>query len=248
MFAVVLAGGMGKRMKSDLPKVLHKVCGKPMILHILRQLSSMKQIEKVVVVVGYKRALVKRVLPGWVKTAVQKKMLGTADAVKSARYHFEKYSGDILVLCGDTPLVQAKTLEKVLKVHKEENNSVTIVTTFVKNPVNYGRILRDGKGRATGIVEEKSATARQKKIKEINTGIYCFGAQKLCYALSRIKKDKLKGEYYLTDAVEILRKKGSKIGTALAKDAGEVMGVDDPVRLEAAEKYLRGRNAGSKKL
>ncbi|OGF44377.1 MAG: hypothetical protein A2452_09640 [Candidatus Firestonebacteria bacterium RIFOXYC2_FULL_39_67] len=248
MFAVVLAGGMGKRMKSALPKVLHKVCGKPMILHILNQLNSMRELEKAVVVVGYKRALVKKVLPKWLKTAVQKKMLGTGDAVKSARYHFEKYDGEVMILCGDTPLVKAATLEKVLSTHKEEKNDATIVTTFVKDPTNYGRILRDRKGRAAGIVEEKSASIKEKKIKEINAGIYCFDSKKLCYALSRIKKNKLKGEYYLTDAIEILRKKRFKIGTALAKDPGEVMGVDDPVRLKAAEKYLRGHNAGSKKL
>ncbi|MFH1074056.1 MAG: sugar phosphate nucleotidyltransferase [Candidatus Firestonebacteria bacterium] len=240
MFAVVLAGGMGKRMKSALPKVLHKVCGKPMILHILDQLGSMKQVEKVVVVVGYKRALVKKVLPKMAKTAVQKKMLGTGDAVKSARYHFKKYDGNILILCGDTPLIKAKTLEKVLKIHEEEENAATIVTTFVRDPAGYGRILRNREGQVLGIVEEKSATVLEKKIKEINTGIYCFASKKLYYALSRIRKDKIKGEYYLTDAIEILRKKRLKIGTALAKDSGEVMGVDDLFRLKAAEKYLRG--------
>jgi bifunctional UDP-N-acetylglucosamine pyrophosphorylase/glucosamine-1-phosphate N-acetyltransferase len=248
MLAIVLAGGMGKRMNSALPKVLHKVCGKPMILHILGQLGSMKQLEKTVVVVGYKKALVKKVLPKWIKTAVQKKMLGTGDAVKSARYHFEKYAGSILILCGDTPLIKAETLEKVLKTHEEEKNIATIVTTFVKDPTNYGRILRNKKGEPVGIVEEKSATAQEKKIKEINAGIYCFASKKLCYVLARIRKNKLKGEYYLTDAIEILRKKGLKIGTALAKDSSEVMGVDDLTRLKAAEKYLRGRNAGSKKL
>jgi len=249
MFAVVLAGGMGKRMKSTLPKVLHKVCGKPMILHILNQLRSIAEIEKVVVVVGYKRALVKKNLPYWVKTAVQKKMLGTGDALKSAAYHFKKYGGDIIVLCGDTPLVKADTISGIMKKHTSERNKVTLVTTLLKDPTNYGRILRDKKGAVLGIVEEKSASSAQKEIKEINTGIYCFAAPDLRFVLPRIKKNKVKGEYYLTDAVEILRKKDFKIGTAEVLDPGEVMGVDDPVRLKAAEKYLRrDRHAGSKKL
>lgn len=246
MFAVVLAGGMGKRMKSALPKVLHKVCGKPMILHILGQLYSLKDIEKTIVVVGYKRALVKKILPKWVKTAVQKKMLGTGDAVKSAAYHFRKYDGAVLILCGDTPLIRAQTLKCIVESHKKQGNKVTIVTTRIADPTNYGRIIRNKKGEAVGIVEEKSATAKQKKIKEINSGIYCFDSKMLSFALSRIKKNKRKGEYYLTDAIEILKNKGCKVGTALVADAGEVMGVDDTVRLKAAESYLSRRSKGSK--
>ena len=241
MFAVVLAGGMGKRMKSTLPKVLHKVCGKPMILHILGQLFSLKEIEKTIVVVGYKRALVKKALPKWVKTAVQKKLLGTGDAVKSAAYHFKNYSGDILILCGDTPLITAGTLKSIIETHNKEQNKVTLVTTRVRDPFNYGRIIRNKKGEAAGIVEEKSATAKQKRIKEIHTGIYCFDAKMLSFALGRIKKNKLKGEYYLTDAVRILKEKGCRIGTAPVKNPGEVMGVDDTARLKAAEKYLKKR-------
>ena len=247
MFAIVLAGGMGKRMKSALPKVLHKVCGKPMILHILGQLFSLKEIEKTIVVIGYKRALVKKALPKWAKTAVQKKMLGTGDAVKSAAYHFKNYDGDILVLCGDTPLIRAATLKSIVGIHKTELNKVTIVTTKVADPANYGRIIRNKKGEAVGIIEEKSATAQQKKIKEINTGIYCFDSKMLYFALGKIKKNKLKGEYYLTDAIEILKKNGCRIGTVPVKDAREVMGVDDPSRLKSCQEYLKKQVLGARR-
>ena len=241
MRAIVLAGGKGTRMKSPLPKVLHKISGKPMISYILGNLLSLKEMDRVVAIVGYKRALVRKVLPAGVKAAVQKKMLGTADAVKAAIPAMKGYRGDTLIVCGDTPLITKQTLSALMGSHIGGMNDVTIVTTILKEPTGYGRIIRNKSGAVNGIVEEKSAPPAQKKIKEINSGIYCYDWPKLEYALGRIKKNKIKGEYYLTDAIEIFRKKGFKIGTYTAGNPSEVMGVDDLKRLKTAQKYFMRR-------
>ncbi len=241
MRAIILAGGKGTRMKSPLPKVLHKISGRPMVSYIIGSLLSLKEMEKIVAIVGYKRELVKKVLPAGVKAAVQRKMLGTADAVKAAIPAMKGYRGDTLIVCGDTPLITRKTLSALMGSHIGGMNDVTIVTTVLKEPTGYGRIIRSKTGTVTGIVEEKSATPAQKKIKEINSGIYCYDWPKLAYALLRIKKNKLKGEYYLTDAIEIFRKKGFRIGTYTAENPAEVMGVDDLKRLQQAQEYFKRR-------
>ena len=241
MYAIVLAGGKGTRMKSPLPKVLHKICGRPMISYIIGVLRSLKEIEGIVTIVGYKRALVKKALPKGVKTAVQKQMLGTGDAVKSAIRTLKGFKVDVLVLCGDPPLVTPKTISAIMGKHIGEMNDVTLVTAIVKEPKGYGRIIRTASGRVAGIVEEKSATSRQKKIKETNSGVYVYNWLKLAWALGKIKKNKLKGEYYLTDAIEIFRKKKYKIGAYVAGDPLEFIGVDDVERLKNAEKILAKR-------
>jgi bifunctional UDP-N-acetylglucosamine pyrophosphorylase / glucosamine-1-phosphate N-acetyltransferase len=241
MHAIVLAGGKGTRMKSPLPKVLHKICGKPMILYIIDTLRSLNGIEGIVVVVGYKRGLVRKTLPKGVKTAVQKQLLGTGDAVRSARPALKGYRGDVLILCGDTPLITEQTLSGIMESHIAGGNDVTAVTAVIDEPHGYGRIVRSAAGRMLGIVEEKDATAGQKKIREINTGVYVYGWPRLNAALDSIKKNRLKGEYYLTDAVGIFRKKGYRIGTYTVKDPGEMTGVDDAARLAKAEKYFMRR-------
>lgn len=238
MFGIVLAGGKGKRMKSTLPKVLHRICGKPMIHYIIKELRSLNEIEGILVIVGYKKEKVIRALPQGIKFAVQKKMLGTADAIKSCRKHLKNYKGDVLIICGDTPLITSKMLVDLIKVHKTKKSDVTIVTTYIKDPTGYGRIIKNSKGIVLGIIEEKDADAKQKKIKEINTGIYCYSWPKLKYALKRIKINKLKGEYYLTDAIAILKKRKLKVNTFLAGNSFEVMGIDDKKRLKTAEKFF----------
>lgn len=241
MFGIVLAGGKGKRMKSPLPKVLHRICGKPMIHYIIKELRSLNEIEKIIVVVGYKKDKIIKVLPKDIIIAVQKRMLGTADAIKSCKVHLKNYKKDLLIVCGDTPLINLKTFISLIKKHRNKKSGVTIVTTFVKDPAGYGRILKSSSGKVLGIVEEKDANAKQKKIKEINTGTYCFNWPKLNYALSRIKINRLKGEYYLTDTIAIFKKKGFKIDTYLARNSSEVMGVDDKERLKIAQKYFLRR-------
>lgn len=255
MIGIVLAGGKGKRMKSFLPKVLHKICGKPMIHYVLHSMSSLKEIKKIIVVVGYKKEMVeKRVREveevgkveeaeeseevNKVKIAIQKKMLGTADAVKSCRNILKGYNKDIVVVCGDTPLITSKTLAELIKKHKKNKSAVTIVTTFVKNPTGYGRIVRNFKKEVHGIIEEKDCSENQKKILEINSGIYCFNWQKLNKTLSKIKINKFKKEYYLTDVISIFKKRQFKINTFLAKDSSEIIGVDTEERLKEAEKIL----------
>ncbi|MFH1825022.1 MAG: sugar phosphate nucleotidyltransferase [Candidatus Firestonebacteria bacterium] len=238
MIGIILAGGKGKRMKSPLPKVLHKICGKPMIYYVLHSMSSLKEIKKIIVVVGYKKDMVKKEVKG-AEIAIQKKRLGTADAVKSCRNILKRYNEDILIVCGDIPLITSKTLFCLIKKHKKNKSDLTIITIFVKDPAGYGRIIRDSQKDVVGIIEEKDCNEIQKKIQEINSGIYCFNWQKLNKALSKIKINKLKKEYYLTNVISIFKKKRYKINTFLAKDSSEIMGVDTRERLKEAEKWRK---------
>lgn len=241
MISIILAGGKGKRMNSPLPKVLHKICGKPMLQHIIRAISSLKEVDKIIVVVGYKKNLIRKILPENVKTAVQRKLLGTADAVKSCRSLLRGYKGDVLIICGDIPLISSRTLLSLIKKHKTSKADVTIITTFVNDPTGYGRMLRDKNCRVLGIIEEKDTTTSEKKIKEINSGIYCFNWAKLNHALTEVKINNLKGEYYLTDVIKIFKDKAHRIETFLAKDYSEIMGVDTTERLKLAERTLKWR-------
>jgi len=243
MIGIILAGGRGERMKSPLPKVLHKICGKPMLHYILKGIGSLKDIEEIIVVVGYKGNKVKKVLPQGIKVAFQKKRLGTADAVKSCKNILKKYKGDVLITCGDVPLITSRTLGNLIKKHKENKADATILTTYVKNPFGYGRILRDSKREVLGIVEEKDCNEREKKIREINSGIYCFKWEKLSKVLSEIKINKLKKEYYLTDAISIFRNKKYIIKTLLVRDWKETIGVDTKQRLKEVEEILKGRES-----
>ncbi|WP_448531628.1 bifunctional UDP-N-acetylglucosamine diphosphorylase/glucosamine-1-phosphate N-acetyltransferase GlmU [Pseudothermotoga sp.] len=229
MRIIILAAGKGVRMKSKLPKVLHPVCGKPMLLWVIDTVQDLS--EHVCVVLGHSAEQIRQVLPPHVEVRIQKEQLGTAHAVMSAQ-DFIDPNDDVMVLYGDMPLVKKETLMKVVDQHKNDENYVTIISTAMADPTGYGRIVRDPVGRFLKIVEETEASDQEKMIKEINTGIYVFKGRALLETLPKIKPDNAKGEYYLTDTVCLLE----KVGIHRVDDSNQFLGVNDRVQLALAQK------------
>ncbi|KQL46996.1 bifunctional N-acetylglucosamine-1-phosphate uridyltransferase/glucosamine-1-phosphate acetyltransferase [Brevibacillus choshinensis] len=240
--AVVLAAGQGTRMKSKLYKVLHPVCGKPMVQHVVDTMASM-QVEDIVVVVGHGADAVRAKLGEDVAYALQEEQLGTAHAVQQAAPFLQDKEGTTFLLYGDVPLLSAETLSALLTYHEEQQAAATVLTAVLSDPTGYGRIVRDEAGEVLRIVEHKDASDEERAIQEINTGIYCYDNQKLWKALTQVKNDNVQGEYYVTDVVGILRDAGEKVTAFEAADPDETMGVNDRVQLSEAEAYMRRRIA-----
>lgn len=240
--AVVLAAGQGTRMKSKLYKVLHPVCGKPMVQHVVDTLASMR-VEDVIVVVGHGADAVRSTLGERVTYALQKEQLGTAHAVQQAVPFLQAKEGTTFILYGDVPLLSEETLTALLHYHEEQQAAATVLTAVVPDPTGYGRIVRSETGEVLRIVEHKDATPSERAIREINTGIYCFDNQKLLKALAQVKNDNAQGEYYVTDCIGILRQAGEKVAAFEAVDPDETMGVNDRAQLAEAEAYMRRRIA-----
>ena len=200
--ALILAAGKGTRMKSEYPKVLHTICGLPLVEHIVRMLDTVR-IRKKVVVVGYKQELIKRSLRRYaLEYAHQKEQKGTAHAVQCAERHFKNFSGTVLVLAGDVPLVTAQTIRAFWREHRRKKAAVSVLTAALGQPKGYGRIVRDPAGAVVRIVEELDATREEKRITEVNSGIYLFEARTLFRLLRTIKINRKKKELYLTDTIE----------------------------------------------
>src|SRR3989338_5400046 len=209
--AIILAAGEGTRMKSALPKVLHQVCGRPMLAYVL-DLAKGLGIKNILVVTGHKRELLKDLLTRYkAKEVYQDKRLGTADAIKRCQPALRGFSGNVLVLYGDQPLLKKETLQKLIQRHTETKAQATILSAYPQDPFGYGRIIRDNFSRITAIVEEKDASAREKEVGEINTGIICFKKDSLFKTIPKIKSDNTKKEYYLTDAIKIMAQEGALI-------------------------------------
>ncbi|EFS04561.1 bifunctional protein GlmU, partial [Listeria seeligeri FSL S4-171] len=187
-YAVVLAAGQGTRMKSKLYKVLHPVCGKPMVEHVVDQISTL-DVDKVVTIVGHGAEKVQEHLAGKSEFVKQEEQLGTAHAVLQAKAALAEKDGVTLVVCGDTPLIEASTMEALLKYHHEKRAKATILTTVIEDPTGYGRIIRDDLGIVEKIVEHKDATEKEQRISEINTGTYCFDNKALFEALEKVSND-----------------------------------------------------------
>ncbi len=238
--AIILAAGKGERMKSELPKVLHSLCSRPMLGYVLDLVKELR-INNFTVVLGYKHKDVKEFLPSGTKTAFQEKILGTGDAVKKALPSLSGFKGTVVVLYGDNPLLKKETVEKLVKHHLDSQASATLLTAVLENPFGYGRILRDKYGSLCGIAEEKDADDFQKGIKEINTGILCFDKDKLAESLKAVKPNNAKKEYYLTDVIDILYKKGDIVETLAISDPNEAMGINSRVELALAGKIMQAR-------
>ncbi|MFA6216501.1 MAG: NTP transferase domain-containing protein [Candidatus Omnitrophota bacterium] len=238
--AIILAAGKGTRMKSEVPKVLHKVCGRPMLGYVLDLVASLR-IKKTVTVLGFKADDVRDFIGNASQTVIQKKLLGTADAVKEALPLLKGFSGSVIVLYGDIPLLQKQTIAKLIKRHADSGAAATMLTAKIEKPVGYGRVLRDAYCSIYGIVEEKDADDFQKGIKEINTGIICFDMKKLVSALKRVKPNNRKKEYYLTDVIGILYKQGDVIESVDSPDVLETMGVNSRLELSKAQKIMQQR-------
>lgn len=235
---IILAAGKSTRMKSETPKVLHPLCGKPMISYVLEAVKTLKP-AKTVVVLGHKHAEVRQALPKQASVVLQTKILGTADAVKRALPRLAGFKGTVLVLYGDTPLLSAETITKMVALHRERTFHATLLTAFCEKQAGYGRILRDKNSCVCGIVEEKDASDFQKGIKEINTGIICFSMEGLLFSLKRIKPNNQKKEYYLTDAVSLLYQNGLAVGGMKIETFHEAMGINTRVELAQAQKIMQ---------
>ena len=238
--AVILAAGEGKRMKSKLPKVLHKVQGKTMVDWVIDTARD-SGADDICVVIGHGGEQVKETLKDRnVKFAVQREQLGTGHAVMQAGDFIED-NADIIVFYGDTPLITAETIKKMLDYHRKEDNSITIISAIVDNPAGYGHIIRDENGLFAKNVEHKDATDEEKLVKEINTGIYCFKGTALKKGLSMLKNDNAQKEYYLPDTLEIILSDGGKVNAMVVDDADEFAGVNSRVQLAEAEAVMRNR-------
>jgi UDP-N-acetylglucosamine diphosphorylase/glucosamine-1-phosphate N-acetyltransferase len=232
---IVLAAGKGTRMNSDLPKVLHKLSGTPLIHHVLDAAEQLGP-DRTVVIVGHRRAEVVDSLTGRkTEFAVQDPQLGTGHAVQQAIPVLDGFAGEVIVLSGDVPLLRAKTLKLLLSNHRIAKATATVLSTVAPDPHAYGRIVRDSEGVFVNIVEEREATEQEKQIREINSGVYCFDAKPLFSALGQIRADNSKGEYYLTDVIAILRKHGNIVQAVDLADYREVRGINTVAELSDAE-------------
>ncbi len=239
-YVVILAAGKGTRMKSKLYKVLHKVCGKTMVEHVVDAARGVNP-AKIVTVVGTGAGEVEKVLDGKSDFAFQEKQLGTGDAVMTAKEELGDKDGATLVVTGDTPLFTTETFDELFKYHAEKGNAATVLTAEAPNPFGYGRIIRDDQGNVLRIVEQKDGKPEELKVKEINTGVFCFDNKKLFEALKHVDNNNAQGEYYLTDVLEILRNSGERVGAYKMPDFSESLGVNDRIALAQATKTMQRR-------
>lgn len=238
--ALILAAGKGTRMKSDLPKVLHRVSGKPMLLRVLdaaEQAGATAQIA----VIGFGAEQVQAAVGQRARTVIQTEQLGTGHAVMQAEPLLAGCTGTIMVLCGDTPLLRTATLQKLLQTHRQMQAQATVLTAVMPDPAGYGRVIRDKSGKVTKIVEQKDASAAEVLVNEINTGIYCFEKDSLFTALSQITADNAQGEYYLTDVIGILVNQGQTVAAVAAAEHQETLGINSRAQLAQAEGIIRAR-------
>ncbi len=242
---VILAAGKGVRMKSDLPKVLHGLAGKPLLSYVLDTVQSLG-LKRVAVVVGYQGEKVIDLTKGRnVEIVWQKEQLGTGHAVMQTEPLFSDFKGDLLVLYGDVPLIRAQTIIDLVEIHQAKNAKATVLTAVLEDPKRYGRIIRKKDGTLDRIVEDKDANAEEKKIKEINSGEICFSAPDLFCALKKVKRDNLQKEYYLTDVMKILKKEGEKVEAVQVKNRWETEGINSTLELKQMEEYLSNKRIES---
>lgn len=238
--AVLLAAGQGTRMKSDLPKVLHPLCGKPMLWHVLRALRSAAT-EKPVVVVGYGADQVKQYLGDSADCVLQEPQLGTGHAVMQAESLLRDRTDYIIVAYADMPLLRGEIFNRLLETQRHNAGPVSLVTAIADDPRGFGRVMRKPDGTVAAIVEEYVATSDQRKIKELNVGAYCFKAEWLWEALHQIQKNPKKGEYYLTDVAELAAKDNLPVQPVVQHNLSEIIGINTRVHLSEAEAAMRVR-------
>jgi bifunctional UDP-N-acetylglucosamine pyrophosphorylase/glucosamine-1-phosphate N-acetyltransferase len=239
---VILAAGLGTRMKSRKAKVLHQAGGMTLIEHVAATAASVAPPERVCVVVGHQAELVEAALRGrGVRFALQRDQLGTGHAVAACRELAAPLGGDVVVLLGDCPLLSPATIERLVAAQRGSSAAVTVITTVLEDPASYGRIVRAPDGSLSAIVEHKAATPDQLAIREINSGIYCFRGDLLWQHLDEIGTDNPAGEYYLTDLVEILRLRGHSVAPLLIEDPTELLGINTRADLAQVDAIFRAR-------
>lgn len=238
---IVLAAGKGKRLqseKSDLPKVLRRAAGRPLLTWVLDKLDFVAK-EDVIIVVGYKADLVQTETGPDYSYVLQDKQLGTGHATAAAAPLLRDFSGDVLVVYGDMPLFKAGTYRDLVAKHKASSADCTMLTAIAETMIDYGRILRDEEGNFAGIVEKKDCTAEQLQIREVNPGVYVFNCAILLRMLQQLKNDNAQGEYYLTDVPQLMQLAGYTVATWTINDEKEVFGVNTQEDLRRAEQLLQ---------
>lgn len=235
--AVVLAGGKGVRMESDLPKVLHNINGKPLIMHVLESLKK-AGIQRIITVVGYKGEMVSETISGLSESVVQKEQLGTGHAVMQAETMLSGFDGNVVVACGDVPLIKPETFLNLIQANENEKVKAAVLTMKLENPTGYGRILKDSDGSFLRIVEEKDSDSEQKKIQEVNTGTYVFNSRFLFEGLKQIDTNNAQCEYYLPDALNYIIKSGFEVKTLMLDKPVEGSGINNKSELAALEKLV----------
>lgn len=237
--AIILAAGKGTRMRSSRPKVLHEVCGTPLLEYVIEAVQK-AEVSQIIVVVGDKKEAVKDSLKGIsVEIVEQYEQLGTAHAVMSARHLLQNKTDAIIVLNGDTPLVKPQTLKKLIDANTEADADVTLLTAYLDKPRGYGRISRDLHGCIKGIIEESEASTEELKIKEINVGMYVFKGASLLEGLDAIVPNNKKGEFYLTDIISIFCSKKKKINGFKSDNTAEVLGINTQCELATVNRIRR---------
>ena len=240
VITVVMAAGKGTRMKTNKSKVVHKIYERELVNRVIDTAEKVGS-DEIIAVVGHQRECVIAAIGDRAKFVVQEELLGTGHALMQAAPLLEGKSGKVVILYGDVPLLKEETLRALIKKSEDNNEYATVITAIYENPTGYGRIVRDVDGRIKEIIEEKDATDEQKRIKEINSGIYCFDIEELLIAIKQITPNNAQGEYYLTDAIKIMNEKGLKTGALIVEDNTEILGVNDRIQLELLTRVLRMR-------
>lgn len=237
--AIVLAAGQGTRMKSDLPKVLHEIDGRPMVSYVLDVVEAVGA-EKVLVVVGYQADRVRTACRrDGVEFVLQSEQLGTGHAVVQCESALDGFDGTVVILNGDVPALRAGTLRRFIDEHRASGAAATVLTARMDDPAGYGRVVRAADGALARIVEHKDATAEERAIDEVNAGLYCFERRLLFDTLARTGRDNAQNEYYLTDVVGLLNRDGMRVTAFCVDDAREVAGVNTVAELDAARDAMR---------
>ncbi len=237
--ALILAAGKGKRMKSDLPKVLHKLNGRYIVEYVV-DAARQAGLERQILVIGHQAEKVEEALSGLgVEFALQEEQLGTGHAVMMAEPLLDGFRGDLVVLCGDMPLVRPRTIRRLFEERHRLGAAAVVLTAILDNPSKYGRIVRDKKGLLKAIVEYRDADNEVRGIKEVNTGAYCFDWEKLQPVLGKLRDDNDQREYYLTDSVSILVEHGETVGAIVAEDPKEGFGINSASELEMVENIIK---------
>lgn len=236
---VVMAAGEGKRMRSGVIKVLHRLSGKPLLAHVLDRCRELNM-SRIIVVIGYQADKVKAEFsPEAVEFVLQEKQLGTAHAVMQAEKALEGFEGEVLVLSGDVPRISLEILKALVEKHRKNKAWATMLTTHLEDPSGYGRVIRGRGEEVERVVEDRDAALVEKALSEINTGIYCFASRPLFEALGEVGQDNVQGEFYLPEVLAIMRKKGGKVIALLTGKHQEVLGINTRKELAAAEENLR---------
>ena len=242
--SIILAAGKGTRMKSETPKVLHTIFDKTLVGYVIEAVNKTGLVDENFVIVGHQAERVEDYIKKTydnAKTVLQSPQLGTGHAVSMVLPYLKDFDGEVIILCGDTPLVTEDTLKEFIESHHANNSDLTVMSAIFENQTNYGRIIRNSDGTLNSIVEEKDATVEQKAVKEVNAGIYCLNWSKIKPAFGELKSNNAQGEYYLTDIIKWANEKAMKVDAYILKNNDEIFGINSKTHLAEASKMLNQR-------